>query len=217
MNAPAPVFERSSTFSSLGGNSIPPANTATTFSDEGQFWPTTRARMLPGITIYPDQKFMGCDVKIRKDVAVVFSDQIALERKSGAIELAEKQAEETKKRIAAHEASRKRLEELRSIADEEGYKISAASEKALKAFLAATSFTKRPYITLLDNGNVRAFWEDKAAGEQIGLQFLGGDHVQYVIFARRAGQGYIARSAGRDLVTNMESQIDGNGLRRLMT
>ena len=148
--------------------------------------------------------------------AVVFSElaKAALDRELR--ELAEQQSDATKKRIAAQTAAEKRLEVLKEIAAEEGFAVSPGSEKALKAFLAATSFTKRPYITLLDNGNVRVFWEDKATGEQVGLQFLGGDQVQYVIFARRGRQGYIARSAGRDLVTNMESQIDANGLRRLM-
>ncbi|MBB5224514.1 hypothetical protein HNP73_004485 [Amaricoccus macauensis] len=156
---------------------------------------------------------------VRKRAAaptVVFTNDVAKERRSAADELADRQAEEAKKRTAAQAAAEKRLQELKEVAAEEGHVVSLASEKGLKAFLAAIPFTKRPYITLLDNGNVRAFWEDKAAGEQVGLQFLGGDQVQYVIFARRAGQGYIARNAGRDLVTNMESQIETNGLRRLM-
>lgn len=156
---------------------------------------------------------------VRKRAAtptVVFTNDVAKERKSEADELADRQVEEAKKRTAAQTAAERRLQELKEAAAEEGYAVSLASEKALRAFLAAMPFTKRPYITLLDNGNVRAFWEDKAAGEQVGLQFLGGDQVQYVIFARRAGQGYIARNAGRDLVTNMESQIETNGLRHLM-
>jgi len=154
----------------------------------------------------------------RTDVSGVFSDQIAIEPKFGSEALTDRQAEEAKKRVAAQEAAEKRLEELKEIAVEDGYEISSASEKALRAFLAATPFSKRPYITLLDNGNVRALWEDETAGEQIGLQFLNRDFVQFVIFVRRErdGESYIARAAGRDLITNIVGQIENHCLRRLM-
>lgn len=133
-------------------------------------------------------------------------------------DLLERQMEETKKRVLAYSATLQRLGELRDTADEEGLPVSRSSETALKAFLSAAAFTRRPYVSLLDNGNLRAFWEDKTSREQVGLQFLGGDVVQYVIFAKREGEAgpYIARSAGRDLVTNIDGQIENNGLRRLM-
>jgi hypothetical protein len=149
--------------------------------------------------------------------AAIFTNRITTEPKSGADELADRQTEETKKRLAAVAEVNKRLSDLRVTAAEEEYPISRESLKALKIFLNATTFTKRPYIALLDSGNLRALWEDRAAGEQIGLQFLGGDTVQFVIFARRADEGFIARSAGRDLITNIQSQIEANGLRRLMS
>jgi hypothetical protein len=152
-------------------------------------------------------------------VSGVFSDQIAVEPRSGKEALADRQAAEAKRRIAAQVAAERRIEELQELAAEEGYGISPESERALNAFLAATAFTKRPYITLLDNGNVRALWEDRTSGEQIGLQFLDRDLVQFVIFARRLrnGEPYIERSVGRALITSIGEQIESNNLRRLMT
>lgn len=148
----------------------------------------------------------------------IFSRSATKEITLGLTELIQQQRTETRKRLAARLATVKRLAELKDEAAEEGVAISKASEVALKAFLSAAPFTRRPYITLLDNGNLRAFWEDRTAGEEVGLQFLGGDVVQYVIFARREveGQPYIARLAGRDVVTSIDGQIESNGLRRLM-
>lgn len=148
----------------------------------------------------------------------IFSQSETKEVTQGLKELIRQQAKEVRKRLAARVATIKRLAELKDEAAEEGVTISKASEVALKTFLSAAPFTRRPYVTLLDNGNLRAFWEDRAAGEEVGLQFLGGDVVQYVIFARREaeGQPYIARLAGRDVVTSIDGQIESNGLRRLM-
>jgi hypothetical protein len=149
----------------------------------------------------------------------IFSPQIAIKSKIESEELANGQVEGAKKRIVAQKAAEKRLEDLKELAAEEGCKISVDSERALRAFLAAVPFSKRPYINLLDNGNFRAFWEDTSTGEQIGLQFLGNTDVQFVIFARRQGESncYIARTSGRDLVTNIDQQIETYGLRRLMS
>lgn len=154
-------------------------------------------------------------IKAQKGGSAIFSNQIAIEPKSGTAELADRQADKANKRIAAQKSVEKRLEELKTIAAEEGYSVLPASERALRAFMTTKAVMKQPYLSLLDNGNVRALWENRANGEQIGLQFLGGDQVQYVIFARRA-EGFVARSAGRDLVTNVDSQIEANGLFSLM-
>lgn len=60
---------------------------------------------------------------------------------------------------------------------------------------------KRPFITLLDNGNIRILWKNQE-GEQIGLQFLGGKQVQYVLFALREN-GIMARASGRDTINGV--------------
>lgn len=114
-------------------------------------------------------------------------------------------------------AVEKRLVKLKEIATEENYEISPASEKALKDFLAATSFTKCPYITLLDNGNFRAFWTCKSFNEQVGLQFFGNNIVQFVIFARQQEvDRKITRTVGRDLIININGRIVDNKLQYLL-
>ncbi|CAN0119650.1 unnamed protein product [Phaeothamnion confervicola] len=51
-------------------------------------------------------------------------------------------------------------------------------------FLGGLKLAHRPAIFLLDNGNFRALWRDENNKQQVGLQFLGNETVQYVIFVR---------------------------------
>ena len=115
----------------------------------------------------------------------------------------------------ARERAESRVAELKADAVDDGIAISPESEQDLWSFLDSAGAIRRPYIGLLDNGNFRAVWRN-AEGEQIGLQFRGGNEVQYVLFARRPPSHFIARSAGRDVLANMGPWIDVHGLRRLL-
>jgi hypothetical protein len=114
----------------------------------------------------------------------------------------------------ALEATRERLRELKTDAKSEGHPISMESEKDLIAFLKSVAFTRRPFISLLDNGNLRAVW--KIEGEQIGIQFRGAGEVQFVLFAKRPETRFVARSSGRDTIWDIARQIEAYGLKRLM-
>jgi len=127
-----------------------------------------------------------------------------------------KQEDIARKHLEAARAVTVRIHELRTDARAEGQPISAASEADLLAFLTDCVFTRRPFITLLDNGNLRALWKN-AAREQIGIQFRGGGLVQYVFFSRRGGQDFMARVSGRDRLADIGRQIDALNLGRLMT
>jgi len=129
---------------------------------------------------------------------------------------ARKQDDIARKYLKAFRAAKARIMELKDDARAEGYGVSAASENDLLAFLNGRVFTRRPFITLLDNGNLRALWKN-AEGEQIGLQFRGGKQVQYVLFARRKDEGFMARASGRDSLAGIERQIEAHNLGRLMT
>lgn len=129
---------------------------------------------------------------------------------------ARKQEHTAQKHLKAAHAAKARVQELKTDARTEGHPVSAASEEDLLAFLDDHVFTHRPFITLLDNGNLRALWKNDA-DEQIGIQFRGEKQVQYVLFARREGQDYMARVSGRDNVANIGRQIDALTLGRLMT
>lgn len=116
----------------------------------------------------------------------------------------------------AFDASNARLDSLKSEALSCGQVINPLSEKDMIEFLKSRIFVRRPFITLLDNGNLRAIWKS-ADGEQIGLQFRGNKTVQYVLFSRREDVDIMARSAGRDTVGTIWRQIEMHKLERLMT
>ena len=109
-----------------------------------------------------------------------------------------------------------RIEKLKGLAAEECIKFSEESERDLRLFLASVEFTRRPYIALLDNGNFRAIWRN-ANREQIGLQFRGHDLVQYVLFALRSSDRFMAQATGRDKLLNVRRMIEVQGLGRLMS
>ncbi len=67
----------------------------------------------------------------------------------------------------------------------------------------------------MDNGNLRAIWKDDQ-GARLGLQFLGGSIVQYVIFKRRSQGQPISRVTGRDSLEGLERQIDAFELDSLL-
>lgn len=128
---------------------------------------------------------------------------------------ARKQEDAAQRHLKAARAATARIRELKADARAEGHTVSAASEEDLQAFLDGYVFTRRPFITLLDNGNLRALWKN-AAGEQIGIQFRGGKQVQYVFFARRDGGDFMARVSGRDSLADIGRQIEALNLGRLM-
>ena len=67
----------------------------------------------------------------------------------------------------------------------------------------------------MDNGNLRAIWKDEH-GARLGLQFLGGRMVQYVIFKRRKKEQPVSRVTGRDSLEGFERQIHAFELHSLL-
>jgi len=110
-------------------------------------------------------------------------------------------------------SAQRRIQELK--ADVRGYLVSESSARDLLYFLNGCVFTSRPFITVLDNGNLRALWKNEK-GEQLGIQFLGKDQVQYVFFAYRAEQDLMARVSGRDSLAYIGRHIEALGLERMM-
>lgn len=129
---------------------------------------------------------------------------------------ARKQEDAAQKHLKAARGAKARIQELKADARAEGHAVSAASESDLLAFLDDYVFTRRPFITLLDNGNLRALWKNDD-GEQIGIQFRGNKQVQYVFFAWRDGKDFMARVSGRDRLADIGRQIEALNLGRLMT
>ena len=82
-------------------------------------------------------------------------------------------------------------------AEAEGYAFNPDSEVAFRWFLNRYELLKAGRLFLMDNGNLRATWKDER-DTHVGLQFLPGDSVQYVIFTRRPSSRTISRVHGYD-------------------
>lgn len=130
-------------------------------------------------------------------------------------ELANELDEKAKRMQANLQACQFRIEALRADAELDGYGLNKASEHDFWRFIRSDPFIRKGNIVLLENGNLRATWKGEH-GDHIGLQFLGGRTVQYVIFKWRTVAGVISRVAGRDNIDSVKRQIAAFELRPLI-
>ena len=112
---------------------------------------------------------------------------------------------------------RDRLADLREAAEEEGIEWSESSEHDFRAFVTGNPGWRKCSVALMDNGNLRAVWDDdNDDARHVALQFLGGGHVQYVIFKRRPGAGKVSRVAGADTFDGIKRQVGAFDLNPLV-
>lgn len=95
-----------------------------------------------------------------------------------------------------------RLAYLRKEAAYEDRVINTISEKDFRHFVESQPHLLKGDLVLVDNGNLRAIWENNQ-GAQIGLQFLGGSSVQFVVFVHRSTGQQITRVTGRDTLIGL--------------
>ena len=99
-----------------------------------------------------------------------------------------------------------RLRFLRDEAAHDGCVLNPASEIDFRDFVRSAPDIRKGNLVLMDNGNLRATWKDEN-GTRLGLQFLGGRMVQFMIFKRRLQGQPISRVSGRDSLEGLERQI----------
>ena len=116
---------------------------------------------------------------------------------------------------SALDAYSSRIAYLRDEATYDGYELNESSEGDFKQFVRSRPYLRKGDLVLLDNGNLRAIWKDEQGG-RLGLQFLGGSMVQYVIFKRRQASQAVSRVAGRDSLEGILRQIDAFQLHSLL-
>ena len=104
---------------------------------------------------------------------------------------------------------------LRADAAQDVYGLNLASERDFGHFIRSEPFIRKGNLVLMDNGNLRAVWKGED-GTHIGLQFLGGRMVQYVIFKRRSATEAVSRVAGRDSFEGVKRQIQAFDLQSLI-
>lgn len=109
-----------------------------------------------------------------------------------------------------------RLKYLHAAAADEEMTVNPDSERDFRLYvLEHMRPNRRPAVTLLENGNLRAFWSD-ASGQQVGLQFRGDGWVQYVLFARTMPDQTLATSVGREKFSATLESVRQKGLQRLI-
>ena len=124
-----------------------------------------------------------------------------------------KKADATRQATSAY---RERIAELISDAALDGISLNDSSQRDFWTFLSAHDFFSKGTLFLLDNGNLRAVWKSET-GDQIGLQFLGNEAIQYVLFKHRPRAEKISRGAGRDTLDGIRDQIAALDLKNLIT
>lgn len=105
-----------------------------------------------------------------------------------------------------YDAYMPRLKFLQDEALHDGCELNPASEVDFRNFVQSDPDIRRGNLVLMDNGNLRATWKDEH-GARLGLQFLGGGMVQFVLFKRRKQGQPISRVSGRDSLRGLERQI----------
>ena len=108
-----------------------------------------------------------------------------------------------------------RIKTLRSHGELEGIIARTASERDFWHFVRAMSFIRKAQLILMDNGNLRAVWKSQD-GSHLGLQLLGHERAEYVIFKRRPATKDISRVAGVDTLEGVARQIDAFDLTSLV-
>ncbi len=115
----------------------------------------------------------------------------------------------------ARQAYTQRIEELHNEAALDGIQVNQASERDCWSFVRPGDPNRRAGLVLLDNGNLRAIWKSDD-GSSVGLQFLGSEMAEYVIFSRRPATTEISRVAGVDTLQAIERKIPAFDLTSLV-
>ena len=105
-----------------------------------------------------------------------------------------------------------RIGELRGYGEEEGVAVNPDSEADFWAFIKAHQDWRRGLMELMGSGNLRAVWKNRAEGRHLGLQFLGRQEVEYVIFLPGPESGEVLREAGIDDFAGLNRRINDAGL-----
>ena len=100
----------------------------------------------------------------------------------------------------------KRIEDLRELAADEEIAVNETSVRDFRYFVGSVVPSKNAQLVVMDNGNLRAVWRDDY-GSHLGLQFLGGRLVQYVVFRKGGPEGKVYRIAGNCSFDEMRKSI----------
>ncbi len=106
----------------------------------------------------------------------------------------------------------KRIQDLKEICLDDGISLNPDSKTACLKFFRANPFLKPAGLIVKENGNLRAIWEGENE-VHVGLQFLGDQSLQYVIFKQRTPEDPVSRVSGRDTMDGIMHQIEAFDLK----
>jgi hypothetical protein len=113
------------------------------------------------------------------------------------------------------QAYKARIDTLRSSFALDGFDVNESSVRDFWSFIGSPHFSRQAGLALMDNGNLRAVWKGEDTSH-LGLHFIGGRQVQYVIFKRRPGSRRVSRTAGIDTFEGVKKQIGAFDLMSLV-
>ena len=108
-----------------------------------------------------------------------------------------------------------RIKELHRYATDDGIQLNPDSERDFWSFMDSIQIANRAGLILMDNGNLRAVWQG-AESSHVGIQFLGEQKVEYVVFKRRTDSDDVSRVAGIDTLNGVKKRIRAFGLASLV-
>lgn len=114
----------------------------------------------------------------------------------------------------AHEY-RRRIDDLRAMADEEGFTVAEASIRDFWVFYSILSPSQKAELVVNPNENLRAIWDDDR-GDHVGIQFRGAGVFQYVIFKGPAESPKRKYDAGRGDIEVVRQRIRDFNLENLL-
>ena len=116
---------------------------------------------------------------------------------------------------SAHAGYARRIKELCDYAKDDGIQVNPASVRDFWFFVGSAQFANKASLVLMDNGNLRAVWKGDNESH-VGIQFLGEQKAEYVIFKRRTASADVSRVAGIDTLSGVKRQISAFGLTSLV-
>ena len=117
-------------------------------------------------------------------------------------------------RLMEHEY-RRRIDDLRAMADEEGFTVAEASIGDFWVFYSILCPSQKAELVVNPNENLRAIWDDDH-GNHIGIQFRGAGVYQYVIFKGPAESPKRKYDAGRGDIGVVRQRIRDFNLENLL-
>ena len=111
---------------------------------------------------------------------------------------------------------RQRLNVLVAEGKQESISLNPESTIDLFRFIKTIGFTKHASLVLMDNGDIRAVWQDESGGH-LALRFLGRGQVQFVIIKHRTKRHEASRVTGTDGFEVIKKQVRLYGLATLVS